>query len=350
MIQAAAARHCSRRPSPRSRSRCTTTCPPGSSACARCGRATSSTRSTTCPRAQSPDVLRYWFPAGRQGHGRQRPDGRASAGGKNPVLAHLSSTTCSTPRTRSTNFGFIGYQPPQTPLDAATAGRRRLRAREPRDRGRQAGVTSTSGYRLLELPPAPTPRGTRSGSSSRPAADDDGGRPPPATRTPEARSWPAAGPARASSGSPLLFLAPLYVVLAIVFGEVDPIFRTPVPVWNPLHWDSAQFTYVLDHIVGPRRLLRPGAAAHGRLRRASASVLCLLIAYPVAYYTARLAGRWKGLLLAAADRAVLDQLHDADAGLGQPAADRRPGQPGAQRSAGCSTCTSTGCTGAARSW
>jgi spermidine/putrescine transport system permease protein len=28
-----------------------------------------------------------------------------------------------------------------------------------------------------------------------------------------------------------------------------------------------------------------------------ASVLCLLIAYPVSYFTARLAGRWKGLLL-----------------------------------------------------
>ena len=27
-------------------------------------------------------------------------------------------------------------------------------------------------------------------------------------------------------------------------------------------------------------------------------MLCLLIAYPVAYYTARLAGRWKGVLLA----------------------------------------------------
>ena len=73
--------------------------------------------------------------------------------------------------------------------------------------------------------------------------------------------------ARASSGWLLFFLAPLYVVLAIVFGGVDPIFRTPVPVWNPLHWDLAQFNYVLDHIVGAERLLRPGAAPHARLRR-----------------------------------------------------------------------------------
>ena len=32
------------------------------------------------------------------------------------------------------------------------------------------------------------------------------------------------------------FLFPLYVVLCIVFGQVDPIFRTPVPVWDPLQW------------------------------------------------------------------------------------------------------------------
>ena len=37
------------------------------------------------------------------------------------------------------------------------------------------------------------------------------------------------------------FIFPLYVVLCIVFGQVDPIFRTPVPVWNPLEWDPTQF-------------------------------------------------------------------------------------------------------------
>ena len=46
----------------------------------------------------------------------------------------------------------------------------------------------------------------------------------------------------------VFFLAPLYVVLAIVFGQVDPIFRTPIPVWNPLEWNPSQFTYVLTHI------------------------------------------------------------------------------------------------------
>ena len=96
----------------------------------------------------------------------------------------------------------------------------------------------------------------------------------------------------------LFFLAPLYVVLCIVFGQVDPLFRTAVPVWNPLQWDPTQFTYVLTHIVGAERRLRPALlrtviyVGVGQHRSAYA------IAFPVAYYVARLAGKRKGLLLA----------------------------------------------------
>jgi ABC-type spermidine/putrescine transport system permease subunit I len=96
----------------------------------------------------------------------------------------------------------------------------------------------------------------------------------------------------------LLFVAPLYVVLAILFGGVDPILRQPVPVWNPVHWDLTQFRFVWDHIVGADAFFRP-ALVRTVVYVGLASVLCLLIAYPVAYYTARFAGRWKGLLLAA---------------------------------------------------
>ena len=92
-------------------------------------------------------------------------------------------------------------------------------------------------------------------------------------------------------------LAPLYVVLAIVFGQIDPIFRTPIPVWNPLYWDPTQFTYVLTHIVGPEGVFGP-ALLRTAVFVVASSVLCLLIAFPVAYYVARLAGRRKGLLLA----------------------------------------------------
>jgi ABC-type spermidine/putrescine transport system permease subunit I len=95
----------------------------------------------------------------------------------------------------------------------------------------------------------------------------------------------------------LLFLAPLYVVLAIVFGGVDPIFRTPVPVWNPLEWNSAQFLDVFDHIFGADGYFGP-ALLRTAVYVLAASCTCLLVAYPVAYYTARLSGRHRKVLLA----------------------------------------------------
>ncbi|MCV7343710.1 ABC transporter permease [Mycolicibacterium rhodesiae] len=116
-------------------------------------------------------------------------------------------------------------------------------------------------------------------------------------RTRNSRLWPLL----ALPGTVWLavfFLAPLYVVLAIVFGQVDPIFRTPIPVWNPLEWDPSQFSYVLTHIVGPDGVYGP-ALVRTALYVLLASVLCLLIAFPVAYFTARLSGRWAGALLAA---------------------------------------------------
>ncbi len=124
-------------------------------------------------------------------------------------------------------------------------------------------------------------------------ADAEPRRDPPAGR----RIWPLL----ALPGTiwiALLFVAPLYVVLAILFGGVDPILRQPVPIWNPLNWDFTQFAYVWDHIVGPNPFFRP-ALVRTVVYVGTASLLCLLVAYPVAYFTARFAGRWKGLLLAA---------------------------------------------------
>ncbi len=95
----------------------------------------------------------------------------------------------------------------------------------------------------------------------------------------------------------LFFLAPLYVVLAIVFGRTDPVFRTAVPVWNPLQWNPEQFNYILTHIVGENGVFGP-ALLRTAVYVTVAGLLCLLIAFPVAYYTARLSGRWRGLLLA----------------------------------------------------
>ncbi len=95
----------------------------------------------------------------------------------------------------------------------------------------------------------------------------------------------------------LLFVVPIYVVFAIVFGRVDPIFRTPLPVFNPLDWNTTQFTDVFRHILGPDGYFGP-ALLRTAVYVLVASILCLLIAYPVAYYAARMSSRHRKLLLA----------------------------------------------------
>src|SRR4029450_11314207 len=96
----------------------------------------------------------------------------------------------------------------------------------------------------------------------------------------------------------VLFLLPFYVVLAIAFGAVDPLFRTPVPVWNPVEGNPFQFQLLFDRIFGPNGFLGPGF-----VRTFGSGVagrpLCLLVTSPVPSYVPRSAGRRKGLLLVA---------------------------------------------------
>jgi spermidine/putrescine transport system permease protein len=95
----------------------------------------------------------------------------------------------------------------------------------------------------------------------------------------------------------VFFVLPLYLVLAIVFGRADPLFRTPIPVWNPLEWDATVFLDVLGETFTPDGLF--GAALVRTIVYVLvASTLCVLIAFPIAYYVARLAGPRRGLLLA----------------------------------------------------
>jgi spermidine/putrescine transport system permease protein len=94
----------------------------------------------------------------------------------------------------------------------------------------------------------------------------------------------------------LLFLAPLYVVLAISFGTVDPLFQEPVPVWNPLRWNSAAFIDIAHKLFGANAFLLP-AFERTLIYVAAATVICLAVGYPVAYFVARYGGRQKGLLL-----------------------------------------------------
>ncbi len=93
-----------------------------------------------------------------------------------------------------------------------------------------------------------------------------------------------------------LFVVPFYAIAAVAFGQVDPILRTPDPVWSPLSWDFTAMNKVIDRVFGGdlggvvvRTLMYVGAAL----------LLCCLIGYPVAYYVARYARRWRGVLLAA---------------------------------------------------
>ena len=92
------------------------------------------------------------------------------------------------------------------------------------------------------------------------------------------------------------FVVSVYAVMAVAFGRVDPFLKTPIPAWNPLDWDLGTMRDVLGEVfngylrkVFVRTFWFVGLALLG----------CVLIGYPVAYYTARKAGRHKGLLLAA---------------------------------------------------
>jgi ABC-type spermidine/putrescine transport system permease subunit I len=94
----------------------------------------------------------------------------------------------------------------------------------------------------------------------------------------------------------VLFLLPFYVVLSIAFGAVDPLFRTPVPVWNPVQWNPFQFQLLYERVFGPGGFLGPAFLRTFAFVLA-ATATCLLVAYPVAYFVTRYAGRRKVLFL-----------------------------------------------------
>lgn len=89
----------------------------------------------------------------------------------------------------------------------------------------------------------------------------------------------------------------LYALLAIAVGSLDPLVLTPVPAWNPLHWSSQWLTQIgtdlkpfsgEDWVVFQRTCIYIAIALVG----------CIVVGYPVAYYTAVRAKRSKGLILA----------------------------------------------------
>jgi len=94
----------------------------------------------------------------------------------------------------------------------------------------------------------------------------------------------------------LLFIVPFYVVLAIAGGSLNQLFGTPIAEYNPLHWSTGNLSVAWRDIAGPTAYVGP-ILLRTVAYTAVAAALCLLVAYPVAYFVARFAGRRKALML-----------------------------------------------------
>jgi spermidine/putrescine transport system permease protein len=90
------------------------------------------------------------------------------------------------------------------------------------------------------------------------------------------------------------FLVAFYAIVATSFGFTDDV-GDPIPAWNPLNWNVGWFNAVFSELA-------PGGIYWTVFSRTfvyviAAGAMSLLIGYPVAYYVARRAGRWRGPLL-----------------------------------------------------
>ena len=94
----------------------------------------------------------------------------------------------------------------------------------------------------------------------------------------------------------VFFLVPFYVILAVAFGQLDQIFLTPVPIYNPLDWDATAFVDVLQQFTTSGSVYQ-SALWHTLVFVGAATAICLIVGYPVAYFIARHAGRHKTLFL-----------------------------------------------------
>ena len=92
----------------------------------------------------------------------------------------------------------------------------------------------------------------------------------------------------------VFFLVAMYTVLCVALGNQNTL-NEPVPFWNPLDWNVG---YLLDVL---RDIWNRGPFFTVFMRTVGyvffAMVLSLLVGYPVAYYAARHAGRWRALVL-----------------------------------------------------
>jgi ABC-type spermidine/putrescine transport system permease subunit I len=92
----------------------------------------------------------------------------------------------------------------------------------------------------------------------------------------------------------LFFLVPFYALLCVAFGNQNTL-SEPVPFWNPLDWNVGYVLQVLKNIATGGQYLTVFLRTCGYV--AIALAISLLIGYPVAYFAARHAGRWRGVVL-----------------------------------------------------
>jgi spermidine/putrescine transport system permease protein len=92
----------------------------------------------------------------------------------------------------------------------------------------------------------------------------------------------------------VFFLVAFYAVISVAFGNQDTL-SLPVPFWNPLSWNVGYVLGVLRDLwhAGPFFIV----FARTIKFVAIAMALSIALGYPVAYFAARHAGRWKGFVL-----------------------------------------------------
>ncbi len=94
----------------------------------------------------------------------------------------------------------------------------------------------------------------------------------------------------------LLFIVPFYAALSIAMGQLNALTEAPIAQYNPLHWSSSNVINVWHDLFGAAAFAAP-VALRTLIYVAVASLLCLALGYPAAYFVARFAGRRKGLFL-----------------------------------------------------
>ena len=91
----------------------------------------------------------------------------------------------------------------------------------------------------------------------------------------------------------LFFVTPFYVIVSVAFGTVDPVFRSPLPVYQPWWWTFSHTSEALEKVFGPFSSTYIRTFVYVVV----ASAVCLSLGYAVAYYVARYGGRRRTLFL-----------------------------------------------------